>query len=192
MRFPQVVLALPDWVERFLPDAGRVYDSVEARMRLVIELARLNVRNGTGGPFGAAIFDQDRQTLLAPGVNIVVPSACAVAHAEMMAIMVAQRVVGSFDLGHEGLPACELVSSTAPCAMCLGAIPWSGVRRLICGARDEDARRIGFDEGAKPSDWPQSLERHGIAVVQDVCRAEAVAVLEEYARRGGIIYNSRQ
>jgi len=192
MRFPRVVLRLPDWVERSLPDAGRVYESVEARMRLAIELARLNVLHGTGGPFGAAIFDQDRHTLLAPGVNTVVPSACAVAHAEVMAIIVAQQVVGSFDLGHEGLPSCELVSSTAPCAMCLGAIPWSGVRRLICGARDEDARRIGFDEGAKPSDWAQSLERRGIAVVQDVCRTEAVAVLEEYARRGGIIYNSRQ
>jgi hypothetical protein len=33
-----------------------------------------------------------------------------------------------------------------------GAVPWSGVRRLACGARDEDASDIGFDEGPKMAD----------------------------------------
>lgn len=76
--------------------------------------------------------------------------------------------------------------------MCLGAIPWSGVSRLVCGARDEDARRIGFDEGDKPSDWIGRLRKRGIEVVRDVSRTEAVSVLEEYARNGGIIYNGRE
>ena len=47
----------------------------------------------------------------------------------------------------EDLLADEMVASTQPCAMCLGATPWSGIRRLVCGARDEDAEEIGFDEG---------------------------------------------
>jgi tRNA(Arg) A34 adenosine deaminase TadA len=46
-----------------------------------------------------------------------------------------------------------MVVSTEPCALCLGAIPWSGIRRLVCGARDEDARSIGFDEGEKVPYW---------------------------------------
>ena len=59
---------------------------------------------------------------------------------------------------------------------------------MVCGARDEDARAIGFDEGPKMPDWIPALERRGISVVRD----EAAAVLEEYAGRGGVIYNARQ
>ena len=62
---------------------------------------------------------------------------------------------------------------------------------MICGARDEDARRIGFDEGDKPADWIGLLGRRGIEVIQDVFRSEATAVLEGYARAGGPIYNGR-
>lgn len=130
--------------------------------------------------------------LLAPGVNLVVGSGCSVFHAEMVAIMVAQKVVGTFDLGADNLPPYELVATTEPCAMCLGATPWSGVRHLVCGARDEDARAVGFDEGSKMSEWVGSLEDRGISVERNVLREEAVAVLREYAERGGEIYNSRQ
>jgi tRNA(Arg) A34 adenosine deaminase TadA len=172
-----------------LPGRAQVYPTVEERMRLVIELARQNVRRKTGGPFGAAVFDLTTGTLLAPGVNLVVAAGCSVAHAEIVAISVAEQLVGSYDLGRRELPGYELLSSVAPCAMCLGAIPWAGVRRLVCGAREEDARRIGFDEGTKPPDWVAALEQRGIAVIQDVCREEAAAVLQEYAAAGGQIYN---
>ncbi len=190
MRFPRVVLRLPDWVEDTLAD--RVYPTVEDRMRLAVELSRLNVRHGSGGPFGAAIFERETGELLAPGVNLVVGANCSVFHAEMVAIMVAQQLVGSFDLGGEDLPPYELVASTEPCAMCLGAIPWSGVRHLVCAARDEDARAVGFDEGVKPALWVGALEGRGITVERDVLREEAAGVLREYAERGGEIYNSRR
>jgi hypothetical protein len=72
--------------------------------------------------------------------------------------------IGDFDLGGPRHPLYELVASTQPCAMCLGATPWSGVRHLVCGARDEDAEEIGFDEGMKPADWIRSLEERGITV----------------------------
>ncbi len=190
MNFPEVTLRLPDWVEDFAED--RIYPTVEDRMRLVVELSRQNVQRSTGGPFGAAIFERESGRLVAPGVNMVVGSCCSVFHAEMVAIMVAQKVLGNFDLGAEGVLAYELVASTEPCAMCFGATPWSGVRRLICGARGEDAENIGFDEGTKPPEWVRSLEERGITVERDVLRDEAVSVLREYAERGGDIYNSRQ
>jgi tRNA(Arg) A34 adenosine deaminase TadA len=189
MRFPEVALRLPDWVGETLAD--RAYPTVEDRMRLAVELSRLNVRHGTGGPFGAAIFERETGELLAPGVNLVVGSNCSVAHAEMVAIMVAQQTIGDFDLGGEDRPPYELVASTEPCAMCLGATPWSGVRRLVCGARDEDASAIGFDEGEKPAEWVPALERRGITVVRDVLREEAASVLREYAGEGGEVYNAR-
>ena len=186
--FPGVVLSLPDWISRVC-HPGAVFPSDQARMDLVIELARTNVDQQTGGPFGAAVFDSETGEILAPGVNLVVAANAAVAHAEMIAIAIAGRTLGSFDLG---VRATELVSSIEPCAMCLGAIPWSGVRRLVCGGTDEDARRIGFDEGDKPSDWIGRLRKRGIEVVRDVSRTEAVSVLEDYARNGGLIYNGRE
>lgn len=192
MSFPQVTLGLPGWVEELLPDPERTYPTEEDRMRLVVELSRLNVERGTGGPFGAAIFERETGRLLAPGMNLVVPSSCSVAHAEMVAIMIAQQVVGDFDLGSEGKPAYELYASTEPCAMCFGATPWSGVRGLLCGARDEDARAVGFDEGAKLPDWITALEERGISVERDVLREDAARVLRDYANSGGEVYNARQ
>jgi tRNA(Arg) A34 adenosine deaminase TadA len=192
VRFAEVALRLPDWVGDFLSGEGRIYPKVEDRVRFVIELSRSNVRHGTGGPFGAAIFERETGGLLAPGVNLVTSLKCSVFHAETVAIMVAQSILGDFDLGGPGRPVFELVASTEPCAMCLGATTWSGVRHLVCGARDEDAARVGFDEGAKPAKWMPSLERRGITVERDVLRDEAASVLREYAESGGEIYNARR
>ncbi len=181
---------MPAWlVERLAPEDGR-FDSSEARMRLVIELAGLNVGNGTGGPFAAAVFDADSSRLIAAGVNRVVPLGSSIAHAEMLAITAAQQELGGYDLAARGMPRCELVTSCEPCAMCFGALPWSGIRRLVCGARTADAERIGFDEGPRHPDWVGELERRGIEVVCDVCRKEAVGVFDAYLAAGGPVYNS--
>ena len=74
--------------------------------------------------------------------------------------------------------------------MCLGATPWSGVSTLIVGARDEDAREIGFDEGSKPEDWVAYLNSRGISVQLDVLRDDAADVLRQYMHTGGEIYNA--
>ena len=192
MLFPRVTIGLPDWVEDMLSDPDYEYPTEEDRMRLVIELSRLNLDHGTGGPFGAGIFDLSTNRLVAPGVNLVATTNLSAAHAEMVATMISQQVVGYFDLGGKGLPQYELVASTEPCAMCFGAIPWSGVRRLARAAREEDARAIGFDEGPKVPDWVASLEQRGISVARDVCRDEAAEVLRYYVQSGGMIYNARQ
>ena len=190
--FPKVTIELPNWINQLITDPYQVYPALEDRMQLVIKLSQMNVEKRTGGPFGAGIFDMENHTLLAPGVNLVVPLNCSVAHAEMVAIMIAQQCVQHFDLGNDELHGYELIASTEPCAMCFGATPWSGVRQLVCGARDEDARQIGFDEGPKLPDWRTALENRGIKVIRDVCRDEAVNVLKAYRNNGGLIYNGRQ
>jgi hypothetical protein len=48
---------------------------------------------------------------------------------------------------------------------------------------------VGFDEGAKPSDWSAALRERGIAVRRDVLRDEACAVLRRYQETGGPLYN---
>jgi tRNA(Arg) A34 adenosine deaminase TadA len=192
MNYPHISVSLPEWVAPFLAEQPTHYPTLEARMGLVIELARRNSAENSGGPFAAAIFDMRDGRLVAPGVNRVVPTRCAIAHAEMVAIALAGQLLGNHDLGAPDMPPYELVASTEPCAMCFGAVPWSGVRHLVCGARDEDARAIGFDEGPKMAHWPETLEERGIRVTRDICREEAAQVLRDYKQQGGPIYNARQ
>jgi tRNA(Arg) A34 adenosine deaminase TadA len=190
MILPSFHLCLPTWLADMLPPPERTFTTPESRMSLVIEMARCNILRGSGGPFGAAVFDLDNGQLIAPGVNLVTSANCSVAHAEMVALMLAQKRVNNFSFAAAGLNA-ELTTSTVPCAMCLGAIPWAGLKQLACGARESDARAVGFDEGDKPPRWPQLLEKRGVRVLRDICRDKAVGVLQEYRRLGGEIYNGK-
>jgi len=192
MRFPEFSIALPAWVEHHLPGPDHIYPEIEDRVELAIELSRLNIEHGTGGPFGAAVFNLQTKKLVAPGVNMVVPSGCSSAHAEVTAITLAQQVAGHYDLGSEWLSPCELAVSAEPCVMCFGAIIWSGIRQLAFGARASDACGIGFDEGPKPPEWKKELADRGVTVVQDILRKKASSVLHQYHKRGGDIYNSQR
>jgi len=157
------------------------------RVRLAINLARENVERRTGGPFGAAVFEIASGRPIAVGVNRVEAGRCSSAHAEIVALSLAQAAARTHDLAT--VPGgCELVTSVEPCAMCLGAIPWSGVRAVVCGATDADARAIGFDEGAKPADWRGELTRRGIEVATGLRAAESAAALRSYLEAGGSIY----
>jgi len=178
----RLCIELPDWIEPMLPSSA-VADA-EARMALVLQLARGNIEHQSGGPFAAAVFDSGGR-LVAAGVNLVTRLACSSAHAEIVALSLAEQAVGSYRLP----PGHELVVSAEPCAMCLGALPWSGVDRLLTSATDADVRAIGFDEGSKPEDWIGTLNRRGIEVQSEVLRPEGRAVLETYLAAGGEIYN---
>ena len=188
MEQERIAFALPDWACARVASAGPLADD-ESRMRFVIELSREQIVRGTGGPFAAAVFETETGRLVAAGVNLVEPARNSVLHAEVVALMLAEQRVGSYSLSAAGQPSCELVTSSTPCAMCLGAVLWSGVRRLVCAARTEDVQAIGFDEGPVFPESFAHLERRGVAVVRDVCRDEAAEVLREYARSGGLIYN---
>ncbi len=178
----------PQWVSELIRHNPEVFQTEEDRMRFAIALARENVVRKTGGPFGAALFDADGR-VVAAGVNMVVTGKSSILHAEIVALALAQQKLGRHDLGNGGKSDYELVASTEPCAMCFGALPWSGVTRLVCGARDEDARSFGFDEGPKLENWQKALEDRGISVSRDVLRQEAVDVLKLYVMMGGVIYN---
>lgn len=179
----------PDWVETFMSERRSPLATDAERMGLVLDLTRAHVDAGTGGPFGAAIIGVASGEILSVGVNLVVASHCSMAHAEMVAIASAQQTLGSYDLGKAVPGGCILYSSAEPCAMCMGAVPWSGIERLVCAARDEDARAIGFDEGHKPRDWIEDYARRGIQVTRDVLREDAVELLRRYAAKGGEIYS---
>lgn len=186
---PTLRIQPPDWVEHAVDWQG-MYSTNEDRMGLAIRLARENVVRGTGGPFGSAVFRLPEGALIAVGVNSVTRLSNSMLHAEVMAIMLAQHRVGSYTLDLAPERPHVLVTSCEPCAMCLGATLWSGVRRLVCGATREDATALGFDEGPVFPESYAYLESRGIGVVRGVLRREAAEVLRLYQETGGQIYNA--
>jgi len=180
-------MVLPDWLDSFVDAWPDPLATVEQRMRLAVVLSGENVRHKTGGPFGAIVVEEHSNRLLGVGVNLVTALDLSIAHAEMVALSLAQSAISDWNLSAQ--TEVQLVTSCEPCAMCFGAVPWSGVTSLAWGARKEDAEAAGFDEGDKLPNWAQALENRGIRTQGDVLRKEAAAVLARYARKEGTIYH---
>ncbi len=190
---PDLHLTHPDWLAAELAKLPKVMPAVTDRMRAVIGFARKNFERGTGGPFAAGVFERDSGTLIFIGVNRVMPLGCSSAHAEVMALSGAQRLIGSYDLGGANMPALQLVVNWRPCAMCYGATIWSGVRALVIAGSDNAVETItGFDEGPMPADWIGELNKRGISVQDNLLRDEAIAVFEAFRDSGATVYNGRQ
>ena len=92
-----------------------------------------------GGPFAALVVREGN--VIAAGCNRVTRTNDPTAHAEMVAIREACRVLGSFQL-----TGCDLYSSCEPCPMCLGAIYWARPARVYFAATHADAAAAGFDD----------------------------------------------
>ena len=192
MAINRFTLTLPDWAIAAEADLPQRLITPEEQMIAVIRFARLNMERETGGPFAAGVFERKSGRLVAMGVNRVVPHSCSSAHAEVMALSLAQQRLGTFDLGGPGVVEHQLVVNWRPCAMCYGATLWSGVRRLvIAGSGPELEALTGFDEGPVPADWRGELERRGIEVVDGVLRDEALALFADFGARDSLVYNGR-
>jgi tRNA(Arg) A34 adenosine deaminase TadA len=179
-------LTLPDWLTEVV-DESRAYPGDEAKLALAIELARRNVEEKTGGPFGAAVFDVDDR-VVSVGVNRVIEQNCSAAHAEIMAYMLAQRRLGRYRLNSAG-GRFVLATSAQPCCQCYGATIWAGIDELLIGARKEDVEELtAFNEGPLPADWVGELERRGITVRRDILREAARTALCRYRQLGGAVY----
>ncbi|MFO8004158.1 nucleoside deaminase [Thioalkalivibrio sp.] len=169
------------WLHRPTPP-----DDDECRIEEVLALAREHVERGSGGPFAAVVYDLRTGQRLGVALNTTIESHCAAAHAELQALSLAQQQIGCHTL--DAVP-CVLVSSSAPCTMCLGAIAWSGVRRLVFATSRNDVEAIGFDEGPPTPHWRRELHRRGIAVRGPLRRRQGQTILQLYLDRGGPIYN---
>jgi len=181
-----IELELPDWVRREV-DSTRPYPGDADKIALAIRLATRNVELRSGGPFGAAVFADDG-TLVAAGVNRVIAHNCSIAHAEIMAYMLAQRRLQRFRLDENG-GKFVLATSAQPCCQCYGATIWAGIDTVLIGARSEDVEELTeFDEGPLPSDWIGELEKRGIAVRRDILRDAARQVFVRYRELGGESY----
>ncbi len=183
-----VQVAVPAWVEGVLGPA-RPYRGAQEKMALAVRLAAENVeREPGGGPFGAVVFRMDTGEPVSAGVNSVIRLRNSVLHAEVVALMLAHTGLGVHTFALPGVPPLELVTSCQPCLMCFGAVMWSGVQRLVCGATREDAVALGFDEGPLTDESYEHLRQRGVEVVFGVLREEARAVLRRYQDLGRPIY----
>ena len=187
------VLDLPDWAPAELHRLPECLPQLEDRMAAVLRFARLNTERQTGGPFAAGVFERDSGRVVVIGVNRVVPLNCSSAHAEVMALSLAQQRLGVYDLGGPGLPAHQLVVNWSPCAMCFGAVLWSGVRSLVIAGADPAMEAItGFDEGPMPGEWRVELAKRGIELIEGMMREEALADFRVFAAANPIVYNGGQ
>ena len=185
MLYAQLHVTLPAWIHDKV-DQGRTYPDAASRIALAIDLSRRNVQHRSGGPFGAAVFNEAGR-LVGVGVNRVVPSQCSAAHAEVMALSTSQQRLQRYRL-NDGGERMTLATSAQPCSMCYGALIWAGIDELLIAARADDVQTLaGFDEGPLPADWTGELEKRGISVQRDLMRDHARDVLREYGE-SGIVY----
>ena len=110
----------------------------QSLIQQVIELAVDSVRHD-GGPFAALVVRDG--VVIATGTNRVTATHDPTAHAEIVAIREACRVLGDFRLA-----GCDVYSSCEPCPMCLGALFWARPARVYFAARQSDASAAGFDD----------------------------------------------
>jgi guanine deaminase len=101
-----------------------------------VQLARENVALG-GGPFGAVIVKND--VIVAESANQVISIPDPTAHAEIQAIRQAAANLRSFNLSGT-----TLYTSCEPCPMCLGAVYWSRISRVVYASDRDDAGEAGF------------------------------------------------
>ncbi|PID71993.1 MAG: CMP deaminase [Desulfobulbus propionicus] len=162
-------------------------------MAVVLEFSRQNYQQGTGGPFAAGVFETESGKLISIGVNRVVPMSCSSAHAEIMALSLAQQRLNTYDLGGTERADHQLVVNWCPCAMCFGAVFWSGIRSLVIAGSGLLLEEItGFDEGPIHPDWPTELDKRGITLHEDILHDQAVALFRDFSASGQLVYNARQ
>lgn len=144
-------------------------------MREAIALAKRGMEQNQGGPFGAVIVQSGK--IIGRGHNQVTSRNDPTAHAEVVAIREACQYLGRFQLSD-----CEIYTSCEPCPMCLGAIYWARISRIIYACDREDAAAIDFDDQFIYDELQKALTDRHIPIEQ-VLRAESLLLFKEWANK---------
>lgn len=144
-------------------------------MQAAIDLSRIKMRRGAGGPFGVVIVKGNR--IVGRGWNKVTSTNDPTAHAEVVAIRAACRALGTFDLS-----ACELYASCEPCPMCLGAIYWARIKKVYFANTVKDAAKIGFDDERFYNEFRRPPGKRSLRT-EPLMRKEALEVFEEWRKK---------
>ncbi len=144
-------------------------------MLRAIALSRDMMRAGRGGPFGAVVVKDGR--IVAEGYNQVTSANDPTAHAEIVAIREACRLLNTFSL-----KGCDIYASCEPCPMCLSAIYWARLDRIYYANSREDAARIGFDDAHRYAEVGRAMEQRQVPMVR-LLGDEALAAFQEWEEK---------
>ena len=143
-------------------------------MQKAIDLSIENVANG-GGPFGAIIVRNGE--VIATGANRVTANNDPTAHAEVNAIRQACTKEQNFKLD-----GCTCYTSCEPCPMCLSALYWAGVSRIVYGNTKDDAKAINFDDSFIYDEIAKPYAQRSIPC-QNFMREEALKGFEAWTEK---------
>lgn len=141
-------------------------------MRRAIELARIGMETGQGGPFGCVIVKDD--VIVGEGNNSVTSTNDPTAHAEIVAIRNACNSLKTFQLD-----GCAIYTSCEPCPMCLGAIYWARPEKVFYASTREDAAAAGFDDEHIYEELAKPNERRE-RVMTNLLRNEGLTLFEAW------------
>ena len=140
-----------------------------------IALATQALTDDRGGPFGAVVVKDGR--ILGRSRNLVLERHDPTAHAEVLAIRGACRALGTHDLS-----GCTLYTSSEPCPMCLGAVLWARIERVVYAVDRHGAAEAGFDD-ALFYEWMASGDGDRRVRLEHRPDEEARRVMEAWTRR---------
>ncbi len=141
-----------------------------------IRLSEHNMECGAGGPFGAIVVDK-AGTIIGRGANNVTSTNDPTAHAEVMAIRNACANSNTFSL--EGA---TIYTSCEPCPMCLAAIYWARIGRIVYANTRTDAAAIGFDDQLIYDEIPKALHERLIPI-EHISTTTAPAVFRKWLEK---------
>lgn len=143
-------------------------------MKEAIRLSIDNVESGKGGPFGAVVVKDGK--IIARGANSVTSTNDPTAHAEVVAIREACKVLGSFQLDE-----CEIYTSCEPCPMCLGAIYWARPKAMYYANTKIDAAAIDFDDQFIYEEIEKTIADRKLFTKQ-IMRSEALEAFDKWSK----------
>ena len=137
-------------------------------MRIALDLAEKAAQAGEV-PVGALVVKDG--AIIATGINAMSSGHDPTAHAEIMAIRAAAKI-----LGNQRLNGCDLWVTLEPCAMCAGAIAHARIARLYYAA--SDPKGGGVEHGARI--FAQDTCHHRPEIYTGIGEAEAAAQLRAF------------
>jgi len=148
----------------------------ERYMNEALKLSEQNLELGHGGPFGAIIvFDGN---IISRGWNQVLKLKDPTAHAEIMAIRSACK-----EMDDHVLRGATIYTSCEPCPMCLAAIHWARIDRIVFANTRKDAAQIGFDDDFLYSEIIKENDQRSIPVTQ-IMHKEARTIFDRWHQMG--------
>ncbi len=149
-------------------------------MQQAIEKTREGIAQGQS-PFGACIV-KDGETISCEH-NIVWASTDITAHAEINALRVACKNLGTIDLS-----GCTIYSTCEPCPMCFAACHWARVKEIVFGASIADAQAAGFHELTISCNTMKELGKSEVIITKGILKDDCAALFQEFKQAEGKIY----